>query len=94
MSDTRHYESVTFRLDRGLKAELADLANRDRKSLGALLRDLARDRINAEHHRSFEREARRQSRAAAKLARKPGTDEHAVMREIEAELGEFGSEWK
>lgn len=94
MPDTQHYESITFRLDRGLKAELADLASRDRKSLGALLRDIARDRINAEHHHSFEWEASRQSRAAAKLARKPGTDERAVMREIEAELGEFGGEWK
>ena len=55
---------------------------------------MVHDRINAEHHRSFEREARRQSRAAAKLAREPGSDEHAVMREIDAELGEFDSEWK
>lgn len=94
MPDIRHYESITFRLDPGLKAALADLANRDRKSLGALLRDLARDRVDAEHYRSFEREARRQSRVAASMAREPGTDEHTVMREIEAELDEFDGEWK
>lgn len=87
-------DSVTFRIDPSLKAELSRLAERDRKSLGELLRDLARERVKLEHRRAFEAEARRQSLEAAAAARDPGTDEAAVMRELEADLAEFSDEWK
>jgi len=42
---------------------------------------------------SFEREARRQSIAAAAAAGRPGTDEHAVMQELDEDLESFGGEW-
>ncbi|MDN5938556.1 MAG: ribbon-helix-helix protein, CopG family [Salinisphaera sp.] len=94
MPGTRHFESVTFRLDPALKAALAKLASRDSKSLGALLRDMARERLSAERHRTFEAEAERQSRAAAEAARQPGTEEYAVMRELEHALDESDEAWK
>ncbi|MFC0269480.1 hypothetical protein [Kushneria aurantia] len=87
-------DTVTFRIDPGLKAELADIADRHHQSLGELLRNLARDRIAEEHRRAFEAEARRQSLEAAAAARDPQSDEHAVMRDLESDLEEFGDEWK
>lgn len=87
-------ESVTFRIDSTLKAELTRLAERDRKTLGELLRELAQERLDREHRRAFEAEARRQSAAIAERARTPGTDEYAIMRELEADLVDHGSEWK
>ncbi len=93
MPDIRQHESVTFRVDPGLKAELVALAKRDHRSLGALLRDIARKRIEAEHQRSFAREARRQSLAAARMVREPGADEAAVLRELDADLEAFDREW-
>ena len=87
-------DTVTFRIDPGLKAELANVASRHHQSLGELLRNLARDRVAAEHRHAFEAEARRQSLEAAAAARDPHSDEHAVMRELESDLGEFDDEWK
>jgi plasmid stability protein len=87
-------ETVTFRIDPGLKAELADVAGRHHQSLGELLRNLARDRVATERRRAFEAEARRQSLEAAAVARDPHSDEHAVMHELESDLEAFGDEWK
>jgi len=84
---------ITFRLDPALKAALSDLAEREGKSLGEFLRELARDRIRQARRLSFEREARRQSIAAAAAAGRPGTDEHAVMQELDEDLESFGGEW-
>jgi hypothetical protein len=44
--------------------------------------------------RSFEAEARRQALEAAAAAWDPGSDEAAVMRELEADLEGFSDEWK
>jgi hypothetical protein len=85
-------ESVTFRLDPVLKAELIRLAEQDDKSLGELLRELARERVAREQHRRFEVEARRQSAAIAEHATRPGTDEYAIMRELEADLTNLDDE--
>ncbi|MGH7340788.1 MAG: ribbon-helix-helix protein, CopG family [Candidatus Rokuibacteriota bacterium] len=85
---------MTFRVDPALKAELTRLAAKDDKPLGELLRELARERVERERRREFEAEARRQSLAIAERARDPSTDEHALMRELEAELAEPGDEWK
>jgi hypothetical protein len=87
-------DTVTFRIDPGLKAELANVAGQYHQSLGELLRDLVRDRVAAEHQRAFEAEARRQSLEAAAAARDPHSDEHAVMHELESALEEFNDEWK
>ena len=86
-------ESITFRLDPALKVALNDLAQHEGKSLGEFLRELARDRIRQARRLSFEREAQRQSIAAAAAAGRPGTDEHAVMQELDDDLESFGDEW-
>lgn len=84
-------ETVTFRIDPVLKSELTKLAERDAKSLGELMRELAQRRIDDEHHRAFAAEARRQSLLIAACAADPESDEAAVMRWIEenADLGEW-----
>ena len=87
-------DSVTFRLDPSLKTELAGLAERQHKSLGELLREMARERVERERRVAFEAEARRQCLEAAAVARDTSTDEHRVMRELEADLDEFGNEWR
>jgi predicted transcriptional regulator len=86
-------DTVTFRVDPALKAELTRLAARSDQSLGQLLRQLARERVERERRREFEAEARRQSLSIAERARDPNTDEHALMRELEAELADPGDEW-
>ncbi len=75
--------TVTFRLDPELKAELTNLAERDHKSLGELLRELAGERVERERRRMFEAEARRQSLLIAARANDPNSDEAEVMRWIE-----------
>lgn len=87
-------ESVTFRIEPDLKAELTKVAERDQKTLGELLRELARERVALEHHRAFEAEARRQSLAIAERAKDPNSDEAQVLRELEADLEEFADEWR
>ncbi len=85
-------DTVTFRLDPALKAELTGLAEQEHKSLGELLRELARDRVEREHRLAFEAEARRQSLLIAKRARDPGSDEAEVMRWIEETADRAGWE--
>jgi hypothetical protein len=67
---------------------------REHKPIGEVLRELVRERVERKRRRAFEREARRQSSAAAALASDPNSDEAAVMRELEADLAEFTDEWK
>lgn len=86
-------ESIAFRVPASLKAELGRLAARNHQSVGELMRDFARERIAAEHQRTFADEAHRQSREAAAAARNPDTDEHAVTRELDSDLDEFDREW-
>lgn len=78
----RNGESVTFRIDAALKAELTRLAEKDHKSLGELLRELARDRVANERRQAFEAEARRQSMLIAERARDPASGDAEVMRWI------------
>lgn len=93
-STTSKGDTVTFRIDPRLKAELVNLASQRHQSLGELLCNLARDRVAAEHKHAFEAEARRQSLEAAAAVRDPHSDERAVMRELESDLEEFDDEWK
>ncbi len=87
-------ETVTFRIDPELKAALAEIAQRESKPVGELLRELVRERVEQKRRRAFEAEARRQSLEAAAVARDPNTDEAAVMRELEAHLEALADEWK
>ena len=77
-------DTVTFRLDPVLKAELTRLAEQDHKSLGELLRQLAGEHVERERRRTFEAEARRQSLLIAAHAGDPNSDEAEMMRWIEA----------
>lgn len=87
-------DTVTFRIDPGLKAELVNVAGQCHQSLGELLRELARDRVAAEHRRAFEAEAHRQSLEAAAATSDPDSDEYTVMQELESDLEAFNDEWK
>ena len=87
-------ETVTFRIDPELKAALAEIAERESKPVGELLRELVRDRVEQKRRRAFEAEARRQSLEAAAVARDPNTDEAAVIRELDTDLDEFADKWK
>ncbi len=87
-------EMVTVRLDAALKADLAELAKRESKAMGELLRELIREHIARKKRQEFEAEAHRQSLEAAAAARDPKSDEAQVMRELDLELGEFADEWK
>lgn len=86
-------ESVAFRVPASLKQELTQLAAQKHQSLGELMRAFSRERLALERHRTFKETAQSQSRQAAAAARDPGTDEHAVMRELQAELDELPNEW-
>jgi len=76
-------DSVTFRIDPELKEALIKLADQDHKSLGELMRELARDRIAQAERRAFEDEARRQCREIA-AAYETDSDEAEVTRWTEA----------
>ena len=89
---TSKSDTVTFRIDHSLKAELVNVAGQRHQSLGELLRELARDRVAAEHRLDFEAEARRQSLEAASAASNPNSDEHTVMQELESDLEAFMDE--
>lgn len=90
----RKREMVTFRVERNLKQKLAQIAQRDDTSLAGLMRELAEKCVEQEERREFQAEARRQSLEIAELARTSGTDEHAVMRELEGHMQWFLDEWK
>lgn len=92
-NEGQNSESVAFRMPASLKAELSELAARNQQSLGELLRGVAREWLALERHRIFKAQAKRQSRQAAGVALDPGTDEFAVMRELQAELDEINSGW-
>jgi metal-responsive CopG/Arc/MetJ family transcriptional regulator len=85
---------VTFRIAPKLKAELNEIAEREEKSVGELLRELVQERIKQARRREFEAEARRQSLIIAAAARDPNGDEAAVMRELEAHFEDVMREWK
>ena len=74
---------VTLRLESGLRAELASLADRDHTSMEDLLRELARAHVAAERRRAFEAEARRQCQELAERAEDAASAEAEVLRWIE-----------
>ena len=88
MSETKT-ETITFRIDATLKDEFAEIAEKDAKPVGELLRELVRDHIKQQKRREFEAEARRQSLECAAAAADPDSDEAQVMRELDANFDEF-----
>ena len=93
MSRALKAETVTFRIDSGLKTAFAEIAAEESKPVGELLRELVRQRVEQSARLAFEAEARRQSLEAAAAAQDPRSDEAAAMRELEAAHGEFSDEW-
>jgi hypothetical protein len=87
-------ETLTFRIAPELKAAFAEIAETEAKSVGALLRELVRQRVDEQRRREFEAEARRQSREAAAAACNPESDEAQIMRELDAHLAEGIDGWK
>ena len=94
MNRAQKVKTVTFRIDSVLKTAFAEIAAEEEKPVGELLRELVRERVELKARRSFEAEARRQALEAAAAAQDPGSDEAAVMRELEADLEGFSDEWK
>ncbi|MPY86336.1 MAG: hypothetical protein GEU99_00260 [Luteitalea sp.] len=82
-------ETVTFRIDRGLKAAFLDVAEQESKPVGQLLRELVRERVERKRREELETEARRQSRECAAAAGDPNSDEAAVMRELDMAFNEL-----
>lgn len=87
-------ETITFRVDAALKDELAEIAEKQAKPIGEVLRELVREHIKQKRRREFEAEARRQCLEAAAAARDPNSDEAQVMREMEAHFADVMREWK
>jgi hypothetical protein len=87
-------ETLSFRIPVALKAAIAEIAERDEKPLGALLRELVSDRVEKERRRAFEAEARRQSLEIAAIAADPTSDEAVLQRGLDALFDEFAREWK
>jgi len=88
--------SFNFRIDPALKAAFTAATGAEDKPAAQVLRDFMRAYVRQRERRAFEAAARRQSLEAAERARDPNSDEHAVMREIEAEFDrdDFADEWK
>jgi predicted transcriptional regulator len=87
-------EMLSFRIPAALKAALAEIAEREQRPVGALLRELVSDRVKQERRRAFEAEARRQSSAAAADEADRNSDAAAVQRALDALFDEFAQEWK
>jgi predicted transcriptional regulator len=87
-------DTLTFRLDRNLKAALGEIAEAEQKPIGELLREIIRERVRRKERSEFEAEARRQSLLVAEAARDPNSDEAAVMRELDVYLEWMADEWK
>lgn len=85
--------SFNLRIDPALKASFTKATEAADVPAAQVLRDFMRTYVRQSERRTFEAEARRQSRDAAARARDPNSDEYAVMREIEAELADE-SFWK
>lgn len=75
-------DTLTIRIDPGLKAALAEVAQDEDKPLGRLLRELIQERIERKRRHDFEAEARRQSALIASAAADPESDEAAILRAL------------
>jgi len=95
---SRHPKETTFnfRLDAELKSEFTAATDADHQTAAEVLRRFMRTYVEQKRRRKFNTEARRQSLAIAARAIDPGSDEHATMRELDAELDSdaFWAEWK
>ncbi|MFZ2105328.1 MAG: hypothetical protein WAV18_08075 [Roseiarcus sp.] len=86
---SRRLKEISFnlRIDPALKAASTAATEAEDKPVAQVLRDL-RTHVERRERRVLEADARRQSLEAAKLARDPNSDKHAVIGEIKAELAD------
>lgn len=89
-------DSFNFRIDPALKAAFVAAAEAEDKPAASLLRDFMRAYVARRERRVFTVEAQRQSRAIARRASDPESDEARVLRELDAllEADDFSAEWK
>lgn len=87
-------ESFNFRVDPSLKAEFQAATEAVDKPAAQVLRDFMRAYIERRKRRDFAAEAHHQSVAIAARAADPGSDEAAIMRELDAHLDELADDWK
>src|SRR5271155_3846038 len=78
--------SFNLRIDPALKAAFTAATAAEDKPAAQVLRDFMRAYVQQRARRAFEAEARRQSAAIVERADDPKSDEHAILREIAAEL--------
>lgn len=95
---TQHPKETSFnlRIDQALKSAFTAATEAEDKPAAQVVRDFMRAYVQQRERRAFATEARRQSLLIAERARDPGSDEAAVMREIDADLEHdaFSNEWK
>lgn len=82
--------SFNLRIDPALKAAFTAAAEADDKPAAQLVRDFMQAYVRRRKRLAFEAEAGRQSRLVAEASADPRSDDHSVMREIEAELEDEG----
>jgi len=78
--------TFTMKLELKLRNQFMKAAATAHRPASQLVRDFMRTYIEHEKKRQFAAEAHRQSVSIAKRAATADTDEHAMMREIAAEL--------
>ena len=94
MSAAPKLKTVTIRVDSAVKAAIVEIAEQEAKPVGELLREMVTEHVARQRRLAFEAEAHRQALELAAAAQDPGSDEAAVMRELDANLEEFAGEWK
>ena len=89
--DPSKTDSFNFRVDGDLKAAFTAATAADDRSAAQVLRSFMRIYVARRARRAFAIEARRQSMAVAAAALDPGSDEAAVMIELEGDLDSMRS---
>jgi len=80
--------SFTMKLEPGLRNQFMKAAAASHRPASQLVRDFMRNYIEHHKKRDFVVAARKQSQSIAKRAARSGTDEYAMMREMENLLDE------
>lgn len=84
-------DTFTFRIEPELKAAFADLAEKQNRHAGEILRDFIRELVKTKRKVDFVREARRQSKIIAAATLDSGGDEAQIMRELDSAFDEFST---
>ncbi len=77
-----------MRIEPALTSSFTKATEAADKPVAQNVRDFMPAYVRQSERRAFETNARRQSREAGALAQDPNSDEHAVVRQIDAELAD------